>query len=211
MNQNHLRCLAAAIAFVLFISCKTKQAVADNTFSDGYAKASKIKLTHPANSDHRSGSPSSGPQFTGREVRFEYSVPCFQRYEAMMKAHAYVVSPKGEVTITVKEEPLTTAVSYDGERLIEWMQRMLKAFPGNEPKDIGFLMMPGHLDETFLKEVGEDPAEWKYKLNRTSIFIVPVIKSEGLKFKQLVKHFRSEMVSPFFQGPTVWELGGVQP
>lgn len=207
MNQNQLRCFAAALALLLFISCKTKQAATYNSFADGYAKSGKIS-THKEQSP---ASPTAGPQFTGREVRFEYGVPCFKRYEDMMKAHAFVASPKGEVTITVKEELITTAVSYDGERMLEWMQRMLKAFPGKEPKDIGFLMMPGHLDEAFLKAVDEDPAQWPFKLNRTSIFIVPVVKSESINFKKMIRKFRSGMVSEPFQGPTMWELGGVQP
>ncbi|QEC41494.1 hypothetical protein [Pseudobacter ginsenosidimutans] len=205
INQNLVRCIAAALSFLLFISCKTKQVVTDNSFSQDLPGLKSALASHEA------VSPKAGPQFTGREVQLELAVPCFTRYEKMMNAHGFVAKPNGTVTIKVPQEPITTAVSYDGEKMLEWMNRMMKAFPGTDPADIGFLMMPGHLDEDFLKAVQEDPADWKYKLNRTSIFIVPVKKSEGLQVNQMIRKFRSGSMIAALQGRTVWELGGVQP
>ncbi|MGN6420381.1 MAG: hypothetical protein ACTHMC_22930 [Pseudobacter sp.] len=204
MNQNQLHCFVAAIALFLFISCKTGQLTNDNTYTPVQPK------NKPVSSDNL---PKGGPQFTGREVRAEFAIPCFKRYAEIMNAHGFVTSPSGKVTFTVEEEMITTSVSYDGLPMIEWMQRMLKYFPGAEPKDIGFLMVPGHLDEKFLTEVGEDPANWQYKLNRVSIFIVPVIKSQGAQFRRMLSGlYKTATVPAAFQnGPPVWELGGVQP
>lgn len=204
MNQNQLRCLGAAFAFLLFTSCKTSQVAIDTTYASGQPKIKPAIATN---------APKGGPQFTGREVRAEFAIPCFRRYVEIMNAHGFVTNPSGKVTLKVDEEMITTSVSYDGEPMIEWMQRMLKAFPGAEPKDIGFLMMPGHLDEKFLSEVGEDPANWQYKLNRVSIFIVPVLKSEGAQFKQMIRGLYKNLSLPagFQNRPPVWELGGVQP
>lgn len=204
MNQNQLRCLAAAFALFLFTSCKTGQLSTDNSYTTAQPK------TKPATQGNL---PKGGPQFTGREVRADFAIPCFKRYVEIMNAHGFVTNPNGKVTLKVEEEMITTSVSYDGLPLIEWMQRMLKYFPGAEPKDIGFLMVPGHLDEKFLSDVGEDPANWQYKLNRVSIFIVPVIKSEGAQFKRMVNSlYKSTSIPAAFQnGPPVWELGGVQP
>lgn len=204
MNQNQLRCLSAAFALLLFSSCKVRQVSIHNTHDIPQPKIKPAAVNT---------SPKGGPQFTGREVRAEFAIPCFRRYVELMNAHGFVTSPKGKVTLHVEEEMITTSVSYDGEPMIEWMQRMLKAFPGTEPKDIGFLMVPGHLDEKFLTEVGEDPANWPYKLNRVSIFMVPVRKSEGAQFRQMVRGlFKSVSIPASFQnGPPMWELGGVQP
>lgn len=204
MNRNQLRCFTAAIALFLFTSCKTGQLSIDNAYPPAQPKNKPVTTGK---------TPKAGPQFTGREVKAEFAIPCFKRYVDIMNAHGFVANPSGKVTFKVEEEMITTSVSYDGLPMIEWMQRMLKYFPGAEPKDIGFLMVPGHLDEKFLTEVGEDPANWQYKLNRVSIFIVPVIKSEGAQFKRMLNSlYKSATVPATFQnGPPVWELGGVQP
>lgn len=205
MNQNKLCCLLAALTLFLFTSCKTKQVVIDDTFASDYAKTKTI--TRSTNETK------GGPQFTGREVRPEFAIPCFKRYVEIMNEHGFVTNPKGKVTLNVNEEMITTSVSYDAEPMMEWMHRMMKAFPGTEPKDIGFLMVPGHLNEQFLKEVGEDPVNWPYKLNRISIFIVAVRKSEGDQFKKLIRNLGkgSSLPASFQNGPPMWELGGVQP
>lgn len=204
MNQNQLRCLVAAFAFFLFTSCKTSQVAIDNTYASAQPKITSTTASTP---------PKGGPQFTGREVRADLAIPCFMRYVDIMNAHGFVTNPSGKVILKVEEEMITTSVSYDGEPMVQWMQKMLKAFPGAEPKDIGFLMVPGHLDEKFLSEVGEDPANWQYKLNRVSIFIVPVLKSEGAQFKQMLRGlYKNSALPEVFQNrPPVWELGGLQP
>lgn len=205
MNQTKLCCLLAAFTLFLFTSCKTKQVVIDDTYPPAYAKTKTVL--------HNTNEAKGGPQFTGREVRPEFAIPCFKRYVQIMNAHGFVTNPKGKVKLYVKEEMITTSVSYDAEPMMEWMHRMLKAFPDTEPKDIGFLMVPGHLDEQFLKEAGEDPINWPYKLNRISIFIVAVKKSESGQFKQLIRTMGNGTSLParFQNGPPMWELGGVQP
>lgn len=196
MNQSHLRCLLAALAFLLFISCKTKQLAADAGRNPG-------KRTAITGTDN-------GPQFTGREVSIDDARPCIELYNKIMAEHGFVLDPKGVVTLKVMQRKLTTNVTFDGERMIEWMQRMLKAFPGEPADNIGFRVYPGYVDAAFLKRVGEDAANWPYRENRISIFVVPAVKNQPSPVN-LTRRSHKAGPAEFQGGPTMWELGGVEP
>ncbi|NML20087.1 hypothetical protein HHL16_04335 [Pseudoflavitalea sp. G-6-1-2] len=200
MNQSHLRCIFAALTFFLFISCKTKQLAADASRSLNNKKSSVLTGAAADN----------GPQFTGREVPLDDARPCIELYNQIMAEHGFVLDPKGKVTLEVMQRKITTNVTFDGERMIEWMQRMLKAFPGEPASNIGFRVYPGYVDQAFLKRVGEDPANWPFRENRISIFVVPSVKNQPSPLNLAMRNHKAGPADMQTK-PTVYELGGVEP